>query len=249
MKKFISWRRVSTKKQFGSKLGLEAQQDIISYFIEREGGTLIADYVEAYTGTELSGCAELRRAINHCKTEDAVLIIAKSDRFRNTREALDIYEEMGEGRIYFCDLPSSDKFTLTLFFALAERESLIVRIRTKQALDAKRKRGEAMGGSAGQWGKHTNKNEDDRDKMLEYAREKSAESTKLAARNNSHNKAFVEFMGDWQKIYGKVGWRTDWNAIVAELNKRGKRTATGLEFTVARARAMWLNVNKNFKNI
>lgn len=249
MKKFISWRRVSTKKQFGSKLGLEAQQDIISYFVEREGGTLIADYVEAYTGTELSGCAELRRAINHCKTEDAVLIIAKSNRFRNTREALDIYEEMGEGRIYFCDLPSSDKFTLTLFFALAERESLIVKIHTKQALDAKRKRGEAMGGSAGQWGKHTNKNEDDREKMLEYAREKSAENCKMAARNNPHNKAFWEFMGDWQKIYGGVNRHTDWDGIAAELNRRGKRTARGMEFTGIRARAMWSNIQRNFKNV
>lgn len=246
MKKFISWRRVSTKKQFGSKLGLEAQQDIISYFIEREGGTLIADYVEAYTGTELSGCAELRKAINHCKTEDAVLIIAKSDRFRNTREALDIYEEMGEGKIMFCDLPQTDKFTLTLFFALAERESLIVRIRTKQALDAKRKRGEAMGGSKDVWGKRTNKTQDDRKKMLVYARKKSAESTKLAARNNPHNKAFWEFMGDWQKIYGKINRYTDWDALVAELNKRGKRTATGMEFTVARARAMWSNIQRNF---
>jgi methylphosphotriester-DNA--protein-cysteine methyltransferase len=46
------------------------------------------------------------------------------------------------GNIYFCDLPHSDKFTLTLFFSLAEREALMVSIRTKAALKAKAERGE-----------------------------------------------------------------------------------------------------------
>lgn len=34
MKKFISWRRVSTKKQQKNGLGLEAQEAIINYFVE-----------------------------------------------------------------------------------------------------------------------------------------------------------------------------------------------------------------------
>lgn len=144
-RKFISWRRVSTFKQGKSGLGLEAQKEIIKYFIEREQGELVADYAECYTGTELSGCIELRKAIMHAKKEKAVLIIAKSDRFRNTAEALKIYEEMGDGNIMFCDLPATDKFTLTLFFALAEREALITSIRTKQALAVKKSQGCKLG--------------------------------------------------------------------------------------------------------
>jgi hypothetical protein len=121
---------------------LEAQQEIIRYFIEREQGEIIADYTEVYTGKDLQGCKELRKAMSHAKEVGAVLVVAKSDRFRNTQEALQIYEEMGDGNIMFCDLPHTDKFTLTLFFALAEREALIVSIRTKQALAAKKARGE-----------------------------------------------------------------------------------------------------------
>jgi hypothetical protein len=84
----------------------------------------------------------------HCKRDGAVLIIAKSDRFRNTAEALKIYEEMGDGNIMFCDLPTTEKFTLTLFFALAEREALLVSIRTKQALAALKARGDVKLGGA-----------------------------------------------------------------------------------------------------
>lgn len=150
-KKYISWRRVSTKKQGTSGLGLEAQKEIIRYFIERDGGEWLADYAECYTGTDLDGCIELRKAIEHAKQENAILIIAKTDRFRNTIEALQVYEKMGDGNIMFCDLPHTDKFTLTLFFALAEREALIVSIRTKQALSAKRDRGESTGGATDAW--------------------------------------------------------------------------------------------------
>lgn len=144
---FVSWRRVSTFKQGRSGLGLEAQKEIIRYFIERDNGNWLADYEECYTGKELSGCAELRKAIEHAKREHATLIIAKSDRFRNTAEALKIYEEMGDGNIMFCDLPTSDKFSLTLFFALAEREALLVSIRTKQALAVKKAQGAQLGAS------------------------------------------------------------------------------------------------------
>ena len=150
-KKYVSWRRVSTKKQGGSGLGLAAQKEIIRYFIEREGGELVADFEECNTGTDLNGCTELKKAIALAKDNDAVLIIAKTDRFRNTIEALQVYDDMGDGNIMFCDLPHTDKFTLTLFFALAEREALIVSIRTKQALAAKKARGEALGGATDAW--------------------------------------------------------------------------------------------------
>lgn len=146
-KQFISWRRVSTFRQSKSGLGLEAQKEIIRYFVERDGGELIADFSECYTGKELSGCKELRKAMKYAKEKGAILVIAKSDRFRNCQEALGILDEMGEGHLEFCDLPHSDRFTLTLFWALAEREALITSIRTKQALAVKKAQGARLGAS------------------------------------------------------------------------------------------------------
>ncbi|MBQ0044652.1 MAG: recombinase family protein [Bacteroidales bacterium] len=244
MSKFVSWRRVSTAAQGMSGLGLEAQQDIIHYFVEREKGVLIADYREVYTGKELSGCTELRKAMAHCKREGATLIIAKSDRFRNTIEALQIYDEMGEGNILFCDLPRSDKFTLTLFFALAEREALLVSIRTKAALKAKKERGEARCGDNECWGKHTGAN---RAEVTKKASEAAAALKKEAAKNNLANKDFRDFIQDWEAIHGKLGWQADWKSISEKLNQRGKKTATGLEFTPKRAKSMYDKIVKLYE--
>lgn len=228
MNKFISWRRVSTKRQKNSGLGLEAQSDIINYFVNAENGELIADYSEAYTGKDLSGCNELQKAIKHCKETGAKLIIAKTDRFRNVIEALQIFDEMN-GNIYFCDIPHTDKFTLTLFFALAEREALMVSIRTKAALKAKKERGEV-------WNKNKSFNR--------TAIENSAKSRNEKAQKNEFNKAFFEFITDYQKIHGKIDANTDFKPIAEELNRRGKRTSTGLEFTSLRARSMYNNTKE-----
>ena len=148
-KRFVSWRRVSTQKQGKSGLGLEAQQSIIRYFVSEADGELIADYYETYTGKNLHGCVELQKAMECAKKNDATLVIAKSDRFRNLEQALEVYRMM-DGCIYFCDIPMAEdkatyKFMLSLSWSLAEREAAIVSMRTRLALQAKRDRGETVG--------------------------------------------------------------------------------------------------------
>lgn len=240
-KKFISWRRVSTSRQGRSGLGLDAQMDIIKHFVSLEKGELIADYCEVYTGTRLSGCTELRKAMARCKEEGATLIIAKSDRFRNTMEALQIYEEMGDGNIYFCDLPQSDKFSITLFFALAEREALLVSLRTKAALNAKKSRGEATGGDNSLWGKKTRS---DRKEATRKAAKASVYNRRENALENPENLAFKDFIEYWQAINGPLSQNADWSKMSKALNDRGKKTATGLEYTPNRAKAMYHKICK-----
>ena len=148
-KKFVSWRRCSTQKQGRSGLGLEAQMSIIKYFVDEAHGELIADFSEVYTGKNLHGCVELQKAMECAKKNDAILVVAKSDRFRNLEQALEVYRLM-DGSIYFCDVPMAEdratyKFMLSLSWSLAEREAAITSLRTKQALQAKRERGEKVG--------------------------------------------------------------------------------------------------------
>ena len=214
-------------KQGASGLGLAAQTEIIEHFVKAEKGELIADYHEVYTGKELSGCTELRKAMEQCKNEGATLIIAKTDRFRNTIEALQIYDEM-EGNIYFCDLPHTDKFTLTLFFALAEREALIVSIRTKAALAAKKAQGYKLGNGKGV--------------DLSKANEASAKARTEKARNDKNNKII------WGVI-GQNGTPTaeDVQRMSLQLNQMGVNTSTGLEFTPERVRTTFHNLKRIFR--
>lgn len=148
-RKFVSWRRCSTQKQGKSGLGLEAQLSIINYFVNEAQGELIADFHEVYTGKNLHGCVELQKAMECAKKHNATLVVAKTDRFRNLEQALEVYRLM-DGSIYFCDVPMAEdaatyKFMLSLSWSLAEREAAITSLRTKQALQAKRDRGESIG--------------------------------------------------------------------------------------------------------
>lgn len=220
MKKFVSWRRVSTKRQGSSGLGLEAQKEIIRYFVEREGGELVADFKECYTGTDLNGCTELKKAIALAKENEAVLIIAKTDRFRNTIEALQVYDDMGDGNIMFCDLPHTDKFTLTLFFALAEREALIVSIRTKQALAAKKARGEALGGATDAWRDAYDAKSDEQKHQEGVAKGRTKNTRHLESRDVQ---AFLKVL---RNVFPEacVGDVTEWNwdAVNTKEENRGR---------------------------
>lgn len=236
MKKFVSWRRVSTKEQGRSGLGLEAQKDIIEYFVKSECGKLINDFAEVYTGKHLDKCVELKRAIEFSKENNAILIIAKTDRFRSTIEALQIYDEMGEGNIYFCDLPHTDKFTLTLFFAIAEREALQISIRTKAALGVLQKKIAEEGGfysKSGNWctslggtttgqakGGHANG-----EKRRKEAAENSTNRIVAAMTKNITNSSELD-------------------SIVIKLNEMGVRTSSGLEFNRNRLSALMSKIKK-----
>lgn len=233
-KKFISWRRVSTQKQGRSGLGLEAQQSMIDYFVKAQKGELIADYAEVYTGKDLQGCTELQKAIKHCKEIGATLIIAKTDRFRNTQEALQVYEEM-DGNIYFCDLPHTDKFTLTLFWAIAEREALIVSIRTKAALQAKKDRGET-------WERNTDTTKA-REVMLKNKRQK--------ALSNQSNVFLWNYLQAHERKCGKLTANTskrEWEILADELNKLGQTTSTGLPYDYVRIKSAWIKIKEWYRN-
>lgn len=135
-KPYVLWRRVSTKEQGDSELGLKAQVAIAEYFMKHEAEKVFTD---VYTGTKLSECKNLWAAIEYCKRNGVLLVIAKTDRFRNVIEALTVLDEIGEGNLRFCDLPTTDRTVLTIVFAMWERQAIQGRINTKVALDERKK--------------------------------------------------------------------------------------------------------------
>lgn len=135
-KPYVLWRRVSTKQQNDSELGLKAQIAIAEYFMKHEAEKVFTD---VYTGTKLSECKNLWKAIKYCKENGCLLVIAKTDRFRNVIEALTVLDEIGEGNLMFCDLPTTDRTVLTIVFALWERQAIQGRINTRVALEERKK--------------------------------------------------------------------------------------------------------------
>lgn len=136
---YVLWRRVSTRQQGDSELGLMAQVAIAEYFMKHEAEKVFTD---VYSGTKLAECRNLWRAIKYCKDNGMLLVIAKTDRFRNVAEALTILDELGEGNLMFCDLPTTDRTVLTIVFALWERQAIQGRINTQVALNERKKMAE-----------------------------------------------------------------------------------------------------------
>jgi DNA invertase Pin-like site-specific DNA recombinase len=140
---YVLWRRVSTEGQGESGLGLAAQESIAKMFMGKDPVEIFTD---VYSGTKLRQCKGLWDAIALCKKEGYVLVIAKSDRCRNVQEALDIVDAIGERNLIFCDIPSTDRFILTVMWAMWERQAIMGQVNTKLALAERKKQIAENGG-------------------------------------------------------------------------------------------------------
>ena len=143
MKKAIAYYRVSTVQQGKSGLGQEAQQEAVRLFTEREDFQIIAHYTEVESGKK-NQRPQLLAALTQCRKEKATLIIAKLDRLgRNVA----FISNLMESRVEFkaVDNPHANKLMVHLLAAFAEHEREQISIRTKDALQAAKRRGVKLG--------------------------------------------------------------------------------------------------------
>ena len=137
MKQAVKYCRVSTQKQGVSGLGLEAQDYIMDNVLGKDY-EFVKTFTDIASGKSINKRTELQKAIKVCLDNGYTLIVAKCDRLaRNTKDALEILERL-ENRFVSCDCPNTDKFSLTLLFAFAERERELISIRTIAALKSKK---------------------------------------------------------------------------------------------------------------
>ena len=147
--KYVIYYRVSTTKQGVSGLGLEAQkQQVENYLQSKNDVVVLNEYVEIDSGKKANRI-ELAKAVAEAKKNKAVLLVAKLDRVaRNVKFFLELLDQIN---IEFADLPnlkigtSDTRLMLTQLSAFAEWEASKISERTKQALQAKKQRGELMG--------------------------------------------------------------------------------------------------------
>ena len=148
MQKYITYKRVSTKEQGKSGLGLEAQTRDINTFLENYSAQpyeVVAEYVEVQSGSS-NAREQLSLAIEQAKKHKATLLVAKLDRL--SRKVSFIASLMEDKSISFkvACLPQADNFQLHIYAALAEQEREFISQRTKAALKEAKARGVKLGG-------------------------------------------------------------------------------------------------------
>lgn len=146
----VSYLRVSTVRQGKSGLGLEAQREAVARYIAANGARLLQEFEEVETGkgsNALDKRPKLREAIALAKKQKAVLVIAKLDRLaRNVHFISGLMETGVEFRC--CDFPTADRTMLHMYAVMAEHEGRRISQRISEALQAKKRRGEAVGNAA-----------------------------------------------------------------------------------------------------
>ncbi|HYF86179.1 recombinase family protein [Azospirillum sp.] len=140
----VGYIRVSTSKQGRSGLGLDAQQEAITRFSVVNGLVVTKFYRDVQSGVE-DDRSGLNAAIAQAQREKCPLVVAKLDRLGR-----DVHFISGlmRHRVQFVVAELGldvDSFTLHLWAALAEKERRMIADRTRQALLAKRDRGEPLG--------------------------------------------------------------------------------------------------------
>lgn len=149
MKQYVTYLRVSTQRQGAQGLGISAQRAMCDNFIKQNSGMHVQEFMDVESGTHRDRKG-LWDAIDYCKKNNCSLVIAKLDRL--ARDVEFTFKVLNTGiDIHFTDMPVVNSMILGVFAAVAQYEREMVSTRTKQALDAKKTRGEKTGGASEAW--------------------------------------------------------------------------------------------------
>lgn len=143
---FVVYRRVSTKGQGDSGLGLEAQDRDLDLYLENYAGEseVLGTFTDVLSGKDGVVRPEFEKAIELVQKHKATLLVSKLDRI--SRDVETIARVIKRVNLKVACMPHADRFQLHIYAALAEQEREFISIRTKQALAEAKRRGTTLGG-------------------------------------------------------------------------------------------------------
>ena len=142
MQVFVAYLRVSTDKQGVFGLGMEAQREAVSRYVQNRG-QIVSEYVEVESGKK-SNRPQLTAALAECRRHRAILVIAKLDRLaRNVHFISGLMNS--DVDFVAVDMPTANRLTIHILAAVAEHEREMISERTKAALASARTRGVKLG--------------------------------------------------------------------------------------------------------
>lgn len=228
MNKFVSYHRVSTKRQGASGLGLEGQKKAVTDYLNGGSWELIGEFVEVESGKRSNNRPELKRALALCEMTGATLVIAKLDRLARNVAFISALMESGVPFVA-CDMPHANKFTIHVLAAVAEQEAEAISARTKAALAASKERVEA--GLREAWKQKRQLTDEDkvRGRLLGDAA-KTAKADKFAQQVRP---MIEELQGQGLSLRGVASALNDKNILTAR-GKHGAWTATTVKNVLGR---------------
>lgn len=143
LQRYVVYYRVSTHKQGQSGLGLAAQRQVVSTFLNRFGGEVLAEYTEIESGRK-SDRPALGQAADYALLSNAALLVAKLDRLSRDLHFITGLQKRGIA-FRLCDFPEVNPLTLHILAAVAEHEALMIASRTKAALAQAKAQGKVLG--------------------------------------------------------------------------------------------------------
>lgn len=141
---FIAYHRVSTDRQGESGLGLDAQRQAVTDYLNGGDWDLVDEFVEVESGKSHKNRPQLAAAMAACKREKATLVIAKLDRLARNVHFVSGLMEAGIDFVAV-DNPHANKLMVHMLAAFAEHERDMISQRTKAALAAAKARGVKLG--------------------------------------------------------------------------------------------------------
>jgi DNA invertase Pin-like site-specific DNA recombinase len=207
--KFVSYLRVSTKRQGESGLGREVQRAAVETWLNGGSWQLIEEHVEVESGKDDRNRPALAKALEACKAYRATLVIAKLDRLSRDPHFLLGLQKAGVEFIAV-DMPHANKLTIGIMALVAEQEREAISQRTREALAAAKKRGVKLGNPKGT-----------KVQGAEKGRKRGA------ATNAANAQVFAERL---RPALAELDGLSA-NAAAAELDRRGYATARGGKWT------------------
>lgn len=259
MGKVYAYLRVSTDSQ-----NLMQQQNAINEYIKYKGLT-ITDVVtdEGVSGGVSYKDRHLYNLIQSLNEGD-VIVVSEISRLGRSMSDLNklVNEELKPRKIRLIiitmgldldcsNLKAIDEMILFAFSFSAQVEKEMIQERTRNALEARKKKIVNEGGFYSKKGKWCTKLGND-GKHTQAASIASAKKRQAVARENASNLAVYKYIRSWEKrniALNKETPRKVYEELSDILNELGYTTPTGLEFNQLRLRAMWDKLKNLYKDI
>jgi len=141
--RYVAYYRVSTQDQGRSGLGLDAQREAVARYLNGGAWTLEAEFTEVESGKR-NDRPRLADALKLAKRLKATLLVAKMDRLSRNLAFIANLKESGVDFVAV-DNPNANRLTVHILAAVAEHERDMISQRTRDALQAAKRAGKALG--------------------------------------------------------------------------------------------------------